>query len=234
MSRIRNASPALVISIIALVAAVVVPAVAQVATKALSKRDKRVVTKISTRQANRQITRRTPGIADSRITNRAPGLSVASANTASSATIAGDADKVDGKDASDFAPADEVHSSGRVVLDDTTPGDGTPTNVVLLDVGGFTVLGQCYQNLSNTGNDEAIVNVSESSLHSSFALSTGASGAPDTGGHQVVNLESAANEVQGGHLIAVSPNGGVLSVSASGEVGDPAGDCIFGVTAVGP
>jgi hypothetical protein len=80
MSRIKQASPALVISIIALIAALVVPAVAQVATKALTKREVRRVRNISRFQANRQITRRTPRIANRRITARAPGLSVASAN----------------------------------------------------------------------------------------------------------------------------------------------------------
>jgi hypothetical protein len=111
MSRIKNASPALVISILALVAALVVPAVAQVATKALSKREKRVVRNISTKQANKQINRRAPGIADNQITSRAPGLSVASADnaanaqsadTANSATTAADADQLGGLNPNTF------------------------------------------------------------------------------------------------------------------------------------
>jgi hypothetical protein len=63
MSRIKRMSPALVISILALIVALVVPAVAQVATKALTKREVVVVRKVSAFQANRAVTRRAPRIA---------------------------------------------------------------------------------------------------------------------------------------------------------------------------
>jgi len=80
MSRIKRASPALVISILALVAAVVVPALAQVATTALTKKEKKVVRKI----------------ANTKITKRAPGLAVASATTANSADNATNAEALSG------------------------------------------------------------------------------------------------------------------------------------------
>ena len=66
MSRIMRPSPALVVAILALVAAIAVPAFA------LTKGDKRVVRKIAKFQANKQITK------------RAPRLAVASAKTANS------------------------------------------------------------------------------------------------------------------------------------------------------
>ena len=43
-----------------------------------------------------------------------------------------------------------------------------------------------------------------------------------------------ANIVVSGHFTAVAPNGDVVSMSASAEVNDPAGACVFGVTAIGP
>ena len=97
MSRIKQASPALVISILALIAALVVPALAQVATTALTKKEKRVVRKIANRQANKQITR------------RAPRLSVARANTAASAA---NADAVGGQPLANIATARSDPSTG--------------------------------------------------------------------------------------------------------------------------
>ena len=67
MSRFKRPSPALVISIMALVAAIVVPAYA-----ALNKKDKKAVR----------------NIANNEITKRAPGLAVASANSANTADSA--------------------------------------------------------------------------------------------------------------------------------------------------
>ena len=79
MTRLKRPSPALVISVLALVAALVVPAYA-----ALNKKDKKTV----------------KNIANTEITKRAPGLAVASANNANTA---GNANTVDGQNASDFA-----------------------------------------------------------------------------------------------------------------------------------
>jgi len=46
-----------------------------------------------------------------------------------------------------------------------------------------------------------------------------------TGGNVVASLSTSGNVVEAAQVIAVSSNGQVLSVSASAEVGDPAGDC---------
>ena len=70
MTRLKRPSPALVISILALVAALVVPAYA-----ALNKKDKKTV----------------KNLANTEITKRAPGLAVASANKANSADTAASA-----------------------------------------------------------------------------------------------------------------------------------------------
>ena len=74
MPRIKRPSPALVVAIIALVAAIVVPAYA------LTKKDKKQVKKL----------------AGAEITKRAPGLAVASANTATSADNATNAEALSG------------------------------------------------------------------------------------------------------------------------------------------
>ena len=124
MSRIKRASPALVISILALIAALVVPALAQVATTALTKKEKRVVRKIARVQVKKL----------------APGLAVARARSA------GNAEKVDGQDASDFTPAGEVHSPGRVVLNDPTPGDIVPQISIMFTAGAFSIEGVCADN----------------------------------------------------------------------------------------
>ena len=80
MFRLKRPSPALVVSIIALVAAIAVPAFA------LTNSEKKVVKRL----------------ANGEITKRAPGLSVASAKTANSA---GNANALDGMDSEDFAGA---------------------------------------------------------------------------------------------------------------------------------
>jgi hypothetical protein len=135
MSRIKRMSPALVVAILALVAALVVPAVAQVATKALSKREVRRVRHIARFQANRQITRRTPRIANNRITARAPGLSVDSAVNATSATNAESATSADHATSADDA---STANGVRPVNVDYTAADNSGA-VTLLDEGGLQV-----------------------------------------------------------------------------------------------
>jgi hypothetical protein len=222
MSRIKRTSPALVISILALIAALVVPALAQVATTALTKKEKRVVRKIAKGQANKQITR------------RASRLAVASARSA------GNADKLDGQDASAFTPADEVHSPGRVVVDDPTPGDeGGPTST-LFNAGSFSVRTFCLQNIGGTLNDGASVVILGPDGFSASAMRSGGNDGdqPQLGSFNpfeiALVISSGGNEARSGHGVVVAPSGEVLSVSASVEVNDPAGDCVFGVTAIGP
>src|SRR5680860_1090998 len=96
MRRIKRAkpSPALLVAVVALVAALGGGAVASVAVTSLNKEDKKQVKKIAKKQGKKQ--------AKKQIDRKAPGLSVASAKTADSATTAGDADTVDGKQANEL------------------------------------------------------------------------------------------------------------------------------------
>ena len=100
MSRLKRPSPALVISMMALVAAIVVPAYA-----ALNKKDKKTV----------------KNLANTQITKRAPGLAVASANSA------GNAGTLDGQDASAFTPDGEVLSA---IEAPTNLGSGTSLQTI--------------------------------------------------------------------------------------------------------
>ena len=90
MSRIKKAmpSPAMLVAIVALVAALGGTAVAEVATTSLSKKDTKKVKKIANKQGKKQ--------ANKQIDKKAPGLSVASAATAESAKTAEDADTANG------------------------------------------------------------------------------------------------------------------------------------------
>jgi hypothetical protein len=219
MSRIKRPSPALVVAILALVAAVAVPAFA------LTKKEKRVVRKI----------------ANAQITKRAPGLSVASANTANTAgnsqtaNSAGNADTLDGQDATAFTPAGEVHSPGRFVLNDPIPGNEDSQISELLAVGPFTITGVCSQDFSGTEFDGAQILIQGPSGSSfSAVLSDGTALNTADNVSRQFTASSTGNEVKSGYMIAVAPSGEVVSVSASAEVNDPAGDCVFGATALGP
>ncbi|MBK5111136.1 MAG: hypothetical protein JJE10_07200 [Thermoleophilia bacterium] len=96
MQRIKKAvpSPAMLVAVVALVAALGGGAVAGVAVTSLNKKQGKKVRTIAKKQGKRQ--------ANKQITKKAPGLSVASATTADSATTAGDADTVDGKQANEL------------------------------------------------------------------------------------------------------------------------------------
>jgi hypothetical protein len=140
MSRIKRTSPALVISILALIAALVVPALAQVATTALTKKETRVVRKVARLQANKQITKRTPRIANSQITSRAPGLNVNSAETADNASTANGVRpvKVDFTAASNSGQTVLLNEAGILIRGECTAGgdasiriDETASNAVI-------------------------------------------------------------------------------------------------------
>ena len=152
--------------------------------------------------------------------------------------IAPNADKLDGLDSGDFAPAAEVHSPGRVVMNDPVPGDTDVNFRTLFVAGSFFIAAACSDDFQGSGTDEAFLLV-EGPPGSSHAIQrTGGSDEthPDIGfgAGGVAGVRSTGNEVGGGQLTAVAPNGEVVSVSGSAEVGDPAGDCIFGVTGIGP
>jgi hypothetical protein len=89
-------SPALLVAVLALVAALAGTAVAghDASTSALSKKK---VKKIARKQAIKQINALVPGLADEQITSRAPGLSVAHADTAAQANAANNATTVNGQ-----------------------------------------------------------------------------------------------------------------------------------------
>ena len=195
MSRIKRPSPALVVSILALVAAVAVPAYA------LTKKEKRVVRKVAKAQANKQITK------------RAPGLSVRSARV-----------------------TDEVRNTGLVELNDPNPGDSNSASTTLLAAGPFTIRGDCYVNKDGTNQEVAQVVIlgppatSFSGVNTFGAIST-ESASSNT---PVTTIGSTSGLVTSAHLVAIARTGAVISLDASAEVKDFQGDCVFGVTAVGP
>jgi hypothetical protein len=207
MSRIKRTSPALVVAIVALIAALVVPALA------LDKSEKRVVKKVAANQ----------------VKTLAPGLSVASAGQAANA------DQLDGRDASAFAPAGEVHTPGRFVLNDPVPGDLGALTQNVLTVGAFAIQVSCADNEDGTGVDSVFVSAQGPSGSSITGLSTdGPFSEVSTTGATVVSVITSGSGVKVGHVTMAAPSGEVLSATVSAEVGDPAGDCIVGVTAIGP
>lgn len=215
----RKPSPAMVVAIIALVFAVTGTSVAGVATiSALSKKDKKQI----------------KGIAQGEIGKAAPGLAVASAKTAGSADNAANADKLDGRDASDFTPAGRVHSSGRVVLNDPTPNDGVLALADVLVAGPFSVRVFCGEDVG--GSDEFAQVLVFGPNGSSFSGSTtaGLIQVQDAGSASLFFFQNPGNIIHAGHLTAVAPSGQVVSITGSAETNDPAGDCVFGVTAIGP
>ncbi|HEX6229160.1 MAG TPA: hypothetical protein VFZ41_06820 [Solirubrobacterales bacterium] len=150
-----HANPALVISILALVTALVAPAVAQVATSALSKGEKRVIRKI----ANRQINKRAPGLSVARANSADAATSAGTATTANTANTANDANTVDGANASDLKTSSafaqesgsrfitETHAAVPVFAEITTRSAGR-----ILATGSVEVFGD--------GNDVALCSLS--------------------------------------------------------------------------
>jgi hypothetical protein len=143
-----------------------------------------------------------------------------------------DADKLDGQDAGDFAPAGAVYNSGRVGMNDEAAGDSSYTTMVLREVGPFTITLGC---LADGEVRSGYVHVSSDPHFSSFAPGSGAGGFPNAVGSNVVDNGGQGDDLEGGHMIVVSPTGDVMDISASVETGDFVGeDCIFGVTTIGP
>lgn len=222
-SRWRS-TPGTVFGLLALVIAVAGTAIAgPLATKSvLSKKERNEVRKIAKRQINAL----------------APGLAVASAgkaNSAGTAGTAGNANLLDGLDASAFARADRVRNSGRVVVNDPTPSDNGLELAILFAAGPFTIQAWCAEDFGGGSNEIAQLQVIGPS-GSSFAGPSGGSGPHVPNGFygDVVFLDTAANSVEGGHVTAVAPGGQVVSVAGSAETNDPAGNCVFAATAIGP
>jgi hypothetical protein len=148
----------------------------------------------------------------------------------------GEANTLDGLDSGDFTPANQVHSPGRVVLNDPTPGDDEKTGSVLFVAGSFAVSARCAADYAPQGGDDVAELVVDGPGNSSFVGPR--VGEPDfsvSSGVQadVASISSSVPQLVGGHIIAAAPSGSVLSVSGSAEVGDPAGDCVFAVTGLG-
>jgi hypothetical protein len=210
MSRIKRPSPALVVAVLALVAAIVVPAFA------LTKKEKRVVRKV----------------ANAQITKRAPGLAVASANTANSADTAGAANTATTALSADDTA--EVASPARLVFNDSAPGDPNGEFVDVISAGSFTIRGRC-ESFGGAAEDATLSVVGPDGSSFSAMSSNGANVNVGSGaGGDIASVGSSGNVVQSGHAIAAAPNGQVVSVTGSVEVGDPAGHCLFAATAIGP
>jgi hypothetical protein len=235
MSRIKRTSPALIVAIVALVAALVVPALA------LTGGEKRVVKKL----AAGQVRKLAPGlsVANAETANAANSANTAetanSANTAGSANDAANADKLDGQDASDFTGAGEVHTPGRFVLNDPVPGDLGALTSDVMTVGVFTIEVSCAENEDGTPTDSLFVSAqgpsgSSFSGRSSGPPSNGDFSHVNTTGANVLTIISTANELEHVYVTMVAPSGEVVSANLSAELGDSAGDCMVGVTAVGP
>jgi uncharacterized protein (DUF2147 family) len=223
----KKSSPALVVSIVALVFAVAGTSVAGVATiSVLNKKEKK----------------QTRNIANQQIDKRASGLNVNSAKTAAHATdadhaslanTAGNADQLDGQDATDFTGADELHTSGRVVINDPTPGDTGAERSTLVAAGAVSVEGECVDDHPTFGDLANVTLAAPSGSSLSGTKSTG----------QDLNLASFSavstalaegTQVRSLNVTVVAPSGEAVSISASAEAGDSAGDCVFGATAIGP
>jgi hypothetical protein len=148
----------------------------------------------------------------------------------------GDANTLDGLDSGDFTPANQVHTPGRVVLNDPIPGDDQKTGSILFTAGSFAVSARCAADYAPQGGDDVAELVVDGPGNSSFVGPR--VGEPDfnlSSGVQaeVASISSSVPQLVGGHIIAAAPSGSVVSVSGSAEVGDPAGDCVFAVTGLG-
>ncbi|HKJ37036.1 MAG TPA: hypothetical protein VKA36_10750, partial [Solirubrobacterales bacterium] len=138
MSRIRNQSPALVVAVIALIAALAGTAVGGVAVTALNKQEKKQVKKIAKQQGKRQGRKQ----AKRQITKREPDLDVRSA------LFAGQANGAD--TANGVRPVPVKFRRG--------PSSGP---VQLLSAGGALVEGECDQfgrtllTLTSTANNSS-------------------------------------------------------------------------------
>jgi hypothetical protein len=242
-SRLRGhrPSPALVVSVLALTVAVAGTAMAGVATiSVLNKQEKKQAKKI----ANKQIQKKAPGL------SVASAANATNATNAANATTAANANTLDGLDSSAFLGAGEVRNSGRVTLDDPTPGGTVPASAFLLDTDDIDVRFDCFQDFAASSNEIGRVEVlpSDGKPLSLSGLSSespplshnlvDASGYSAVTSDAVINGGGTGNTVESGYFVAVHPDGAVVSGIASAEVNDPASppgtDCTFGGTITGP
>jgi len=180
-------------------------------------------------------------LAGGQITASSPGTvseatHAASADTAGHAASADNADTLGGLSAGDFAAAAEIQTPARTVVYDPSPGDPTFHNVTLLEAGVFQITGECAKNFNGSGADFALLSLSGPAGSSISGSHTGGGyvSSPDTNKTVITNAVSSGIPLGSAEVIAVAPNGQVVMVSGSAEVKDPAGDCIYGLTAIGP
>lgn len=153
-----------------------------------------------------------------------------------SAASADDAALLDGMDSTAFASGDAVHDSGRVSIDDPTPGDTVHAIAPLIADGPWTVQGECAQNAAGS-TDYARIRVT-GPANSSFAGDSGAVNEVTVLADSevlVASLADTGNDITSAYLVAIAPSGDALSLHVSTELNDASGgtDCTFGATAVG-
>jgi hypothetical protein len=128
----------------------------------------------------------------------------------------------------------EVASPARLVFNDSDPGDPSGEFVDVISAGSFTIRGRC-ESFGGASEDATLSVVGPDGSSFSAMSSNGANVNVGSGaGGDIASVGSSGNVVQSGHAIAAAPNGQVVSVTGSVEVGDPAGHCLFAATAIGP
>jgi ABC-type Na+ efflux pump permease subunit len=170
--KLRKPSPALVLSVVAIVLALAGTGVASVATiSALSKKEKK----------------QTRNIADSEVNKLAPGLSVAnSANSANSGKLGG------------IDPSGYIQGSGHLVPVRAYVDSGGATATLFNATGVGTVTVDC----ANTGDDVTLTYTNTSGatqlVSRSFTLDTGTSTVDSRGNTVAANSTQAATASQAG------------------------------------
>lgn len=202
----RQISPALVVAIVALVAALGGTAVGGIATSALTKKEFKQVKRIAKNKANAQIKK------------KAPGLSVAHADDADSATNAANAN-----DADDAAAVD----GNTVTKIAINQGSGNVAEQVLYNAHGLILRGSCNAGLENIIADTTVANselssVSDDALASApfnvndddFDPGDNVEITPATPNDQVYNLRylGADGEVVIGQLSTEGPGNGTCEL----------------------
>jgi hypothetical protein len=121
------------------------------------------------------------------------------------------------------------------VLNDPVPGDLGALTSDVLTVGVFTIEVSCAENEDGTPTDSLFVSAQGPS-GSSFSGQShdGDFSQVSATGANVLTIISSANQLEAGYVTMVAPSGEVVSANVSAELGDPAGDCVVGVTALGP